>query len=308
MKAPLKHSKKAIALATVPAALLSMGVISAGSPTASAAPESSSVATVASITKAAAVPTNVAQIARTTPQRNTYNKLSKVITPIIKNKDMAVAIYDYKTGLTWTYRGSRAYNMASLVKAGTAASLLTQRSAAGRSPSLSERNWMKAALQLSDNNAQNNVWNAQGGLSRYVRTVQNVFKMTSTRPGPTTSWGRSLSTANDQMKLFRMIAEGKGPLGSANASWMRSTMRGVASWQRWGAGNIPRSSSTIAFNKNGWSPYSDTNKWRLNSAGYVKDAHHNYVIVILSNGWRTMDSGLPSVNAVGRNAYNALTR
>ena len=233
-------------------------------------------------------------------------RLTREVVPLVEPYTICVSLVDHRSGRAWSYRGARAINQASLVKLGTSAAVFLTADRNGRAVTSTERAWMRRALQVSDNPAQNSLWNRIGGYDGYARALKQFGLSAATRPVRGRGWGYSFSTPNDQVKLMSALLDGSSPLKSADEEWLLATMRGVAKSQTWGAAPFGSARGRTVEVKNGWSPYRPDNRWRLTSLGHIKDSRHDYPVAILSTGWRSSGAGIPELDAVGWQVYRIL--
>jgi beta-lactamase class A len=215
---------------------------------------------------------------------------------------VAVAVHDYRTGITCSYASSRAYDSASVVKASILATLLLQAQDHHRSLTATERSWATASITRSDNAATDNLWNRIGGNKGLAAFLKRAG-MTHTVPGSGGTWGLTRITAADETVLLRALAR-PGLLTAASRSYELGLMRKVISSQRWGVTTGAAPGTTAAL-KNGWLPRA-TAGWRVHSIGYVTGNGHDYVLAVLSDNNSTMSSGVTVVNSLSRAVNTAL--
>lgn len=234
-------------------------------------------------------------------------RLAREVSPLVKSYDMGVMVRDNRSGRTWSCRGGKSENMASLTKLGTAVAVFLEADRKGRKVTDEERRLMRRSLQVSDNDAQTALWNRIGRHAGFDRNMRRLGLSADTHSARGYGWGRSFSTPRDQVSLMTKLLDGKAPIKRADADWILKTMRGVSADQIWGAAPFGKAKGRVVEVKNGWSPYSDTGRWRLTSLGHIKDARHDYTIAILSDGWRSQGAGVSKLNAVGNKVYAILS-
>lgn len=242
--------------------------------------------------------------AAATPSKQ-HQCLTRELHPVLsKYRQMGVSVHDYRSGTTWSYRGTYRSNMASLTKLSTAVAVIMRAESTRRALTPTEKRHITNALTVSDNNAQTALWKSIGQHAGYDRYVKRMgLKSTSSARGY--GWGRTFSTANDQRLLMDSLVKGK-ILNRTNRTWLLSVMAGVNREQVWGSSPMGKPSGLTVRVKNGWSPYVDTNKWRLTSAGHISGKSVNYTVAIVSNGWSNQGHGIPVLNSVGSKVYNCL--
>ena len=142
---------------------------------------------------------------------------------------VAVAVHDWTSKPTRSYRGTEEFSTASIVKVATAASVMQRAERAGRSLTSTERAQIRQAITTSDNDAQSRLWSTVG-----VRGMASFFADTSmadtvAAPG----WGLSTTTPADQLRLLDRLTHGT-LLAPDDRDLLLSLMRQVDPAQRWG--------------------------------------------------------------------------
>lgn len=207
---------------------------------------------------------------------------------------VSVALFDARTGATYSYNTGARYVTASVVKVAILGTLLRQAQDGRRSLTSTERSLARRMIVQSDNAATTTLWDKVGRASG-VRAFMNKVGMPSTTPGTGGFWGLTSTTAPDQVRLVRTVAYPNAVLSDASRAYAGSLMRAVTPSQRWGvSGGVP-ASGTVAL-KNGWLPR--TGGWVINSIGQVRTGPHNYVIAVLTSGNPDMSYGITTVEHV----------
>lgn len=209
-------------------------------------------------------------------------------------RDVGVAFLDLSNGVSCDVRGSQHFTSASVVKTAILATLLFQAQHRHASLSASERTLATAMITRSDNAAASALWRRIGGASG-LRRFLNAAGMADTVPGSGGLWGMTQITAQDEIKLLRLLATDNGVLTPASRAYELDLMQRVVSGQRWGAPTGARPGEAVAV-KNGWLPLS-TGGWRVNTTG-VGLGQHSYLMAILSDGNPSMGYGVATVNKV----------
>lgn len=210
-----------------------------------------------------------------------------LLTASLAGKDIGVAVLDRRTGHTYTYNGTKQFRTASIVKVDILATLLLQANRAGRSLSGTEQSLASAMIKHSDNDAASTLWRRTGGIANSMST----FGLTSTRQGSDGDWGETMTTAEDQVRLLRKLADNAVP----GSDYILDLMAGVASDQDWGVSAAAKPGERTAL-KNGW--YPQANGWIVNSLGRITDADSDLLIVVLSRGNSSYAAGIRSVEQV----------
>jgi hypothetical protein len=203
----------------------------------------------------------------------------------------SVAIFDSKSGVSFSTTPEIGYVTASIVKVDILATLLRQAQDAGRGLTPGEQATAASMIEFSDNNAATALWNQVGGAPAVARFNQLVG-MPNTSPGPGGLWGLTITTASDQVRLMRVVGYPNAVLGDGQRNFMQSLMENVTPSQRWGvSGGIP-AGVTIAL-KNGWLPRSGG--WEINSIGHIAGGQNDYVIAALTSGDPSMGYGIGTI-------------
>jgi len=204
---------------------------------------------------------------------------------------VSVAVFDAKTGATYSYNAGTRFVTASIVKVAILGTLLRQAQDARRSLTSTERSLATRMIEKSDNAAATALWNEVGqgsGVGAFMRKVG----MLSTTPGSDGLWGLTSTNAPDQVRLVRTVAYPNAVLSDASRGYVGSLMRAVTPSQKWGvSGGVP-TSATVAL-KNGWLPR--TGGWVINSIGHVRGGARDYVIAVLTSGNPGMSYGITTV-------------
>lgn len=218
-----------------------------------------------------------------------------------RGNTVSVAIYDRRTGATWTYRPTSRYVNASIVKVQILATTLRQAQLQGRTLTAWQKSVATSMIRYSDNTSATTLWNAAGGAPA-IALVDRELGLYDTTPN--VKWGLTTTTASDQVILMRAVAYGTSKLNATNRAYMRYLMGSVTPSQRWGvSGGVP-SGVTVQL-KNGWLPLYPYG-WRINSIGHVQGQSREYVIAILSSSNSSMDRGVTTANGISSIAWRTL--
>lgn len=224
--------------------------------------------------------------------------LTADITAAMKGRrsTISVAVYDRTTGTTCTYRGGAAYDSASVVKATVLAALLRQAQEADRVLTSREKKLATAMITKSDNDATTTLWKQVKvkGVQRFL----DLAKMTHTTPGSNGYWGLTQITADDELRLLKLLTSANSVLTKGSRVYELGLMNKVISSQRWGVPAGAPSSATVHV-KNGWLSRA-THRWRVHSIGAFTGKGHDYGIVVLTHENSTMDYGIATIQRVAR--------
>jgi beta-lactamase class A len=227
--------------------------------------------------------------------------------------DVSVAVENLGTGVTASYNVSDKYVTASIVKLDILCTLLYQDQLSGHSPSNSEVSLSTTMIENSNNDAAQRLFEDVGGAPA-ITAANKVFGLTDTAVEEGSmdeagySWGDTTTTVLDQLRLLRQIFTTSSVLNTANRSYIKNLMSHVESDQRWGvsaAADDPSPSGSDYMLKNGWLPRRITNLWEINSVGEVQYNGQQYLITVLSNSNKTMDSGISVVQQIAKAAIDA---
>lgn len=211
------------------------------------------------------------------------------------------AVYDRRTGQTWTLGHGQPQATASIVKVDILEALL-----AGNPDGLSaaDQALAQSMIEDSDNNAASALWNAVGGLAG-LQSYNASAGLLETTPSaclvctgfPWPGWGLTTTTPADQVLLLRQLLD--GPLLSrADRDYAMSLMKNVEPGQRWGVSAGVPAGVQVAL-KNGWVPLTAPNaNWQINSMGWVSGDGRSYLVAVLATGNPSEQYGINTIDAL----------
>jgi beta-lactamase class A len=208
--------------------------------------------------------------------------------------NVAIAVYSTKTGETYTYNTSpgHKYQTASTIKVSVLAGALIKNDG---ELDRQGRSYAKAMIENSDNDSTTALINNYLGGTDGLQDTFNQFQMTNSHAKEV--WGNSTTTPADQIKLLNNIFFSSNKLTHSEQSYIKSLMSNVESDQNWG---ISAGSSHFAI-KNGWLNQDDSDKWIVNSIGYINNGNNNdYTIAVYTNDNSTMSSGEKLIEKLAR--------
>lgn len=214
--------------------------------------------------------------------------------------NVAIAVYSTKTGETYTYNTTpgHQYQTASTVKVAVLAGILLKNDGDLDSDG---RSYAKAMIENSDNDSTTALINNYLGGTDGLQDTFNQFQMTNSHAND--AWGNTTTTPADQIKLLNNIFFSSNKLTSSEQSYIRSLMSNVESDQDWG---ISAGSHHFAL-KNGWLNQDDSDKWIVNSIGYVHDNNDNdYTIAVYTDDNSSMSSGKNLIEKLARSTKQVL--
>jgi Beta-lactamase enzyme family len=220
------------------------------------------------------------------------------------------AVYDVRTGQTWTLGEGRPQATGSIAKVDILQTLL-----AGRPLGLpaADQELARSMIEDSSNAAATTLWNRVGrapGLRAYNASVGLQQTTPSTClvcagfawPG----WGLTSTTPADQLLLLRELVD--GPLLSpADRGYAVSLMENVEPDQRWGVSTGVPAGVRVAL-KNAWVPLTpaDTD-WQINSEGWISGDGRDYLVAVLTTGNPDEQYGITTINAVSALVWAAMS-
>lgn len=221
--------------------------------------------------------------------------------------DFSVAVLDTRSGARGVY-GDGSYDTASIVKVGILAALLLKAQDEGRQLTARERSYATVMIEHSDNDAATSLWKTIGGADG-LDAAHRRLGLTRTRGGDGGRWGLTRTTAADQLKLLTAVFGGAGAGGSAlserSRAYLRSLTGRISDGQSWGVSAAADGTGNGTRLKNGWLPRSTTGLWDVNSIGQVTAGGRTYLVAVLSDGSKDMDSGVALVEKAARAAVRA---
>ena len=160
----------------------------------------------------------------------------------------------------------------------------------------------QSMIEISDNDAATDLWDAAGGPSG-LGSFNASAGLTDTTPSscvqcpsfPWPGWGLTRTTPSDQITLLRLLVQPNAILTQTERQYALSLMENVTSSEQWGitAGVPP--GVTVAL-KNGWLPLNATDTdWQVNSMGWVSGAGRDYLLVVLTTGDPTEQYGIDTI-------------
>jgi hypothetical protein len=167
------------------------------------------------------------------------------------------------------------------VKVDIVAALMLQHQKAGTSLTAQEKQWAQAALTRSDNEGATNLYEAIGGAAGL--TAANK-KLGLVETDPSSSWGMTTTTADDQIRLLRSVSSSQGPLSAQNRQLLQGWMADVIQSQYFGVPSGETSAAKAVYVKVGWVDLDDEGGlYATNSIGRIVESDHDWLIAVLSD-------------------------
>jgi beta-lactamase class A len=210
------------------------------------------------------------------------------------------AVYDVKTGQTWSLGQGQPQDEASVVKLDVLETLLAEQ---GGGLPADDQSLAQQMIEDSDNDAATSLWYAAGGAAG-IGSFNRAAGLAHTTPSscvdcsgfPWPGWGLTTTTPADQITLLRALVEPSALLTPRDRSYALSLMENVTPAQRWGvSGGVP-AQATVAL-KDGWLPLNaaDTD-WQINSVGWVSGQGRDYLMAVLTTGNPTEQYGIGTID------------
>ncbi|SDD57006.1 serine hydrolase [Glycomyces harbinensis] len=196
------------------------------------------------------------------------------------------------------YEGDVQYDTASIVKVEILTMMLEHYGTLGEVP-----DWVMDSAELmirnSDNDATNDV--LYGGTfddgHAAIAQAHIDFGLENTNPNETEQWGKTQTTAIDQLRVLELaLYEEGGVLDAEQVEYARSLMGDLADFQEWGVSAAAHDGETV-WMKNGW----DTRdvmggEWVVNSIGVIAgDTDQPIEIAIMTGGSASDAEGIERV-------------
>ncbi|WP_246097636.1 serine hydrolase [Streptomyces botrytidirepellens] len=236
--------------------------------------------------------------------RTLRQALGHALAPVTRECDgeFAVALLDTRSGASAAY-GNRTYDTASIVKVGILAALLLKAQDERRGLTAKERDAATVMIEHSDNGAATALWKVIGGADGFD-AAQHRLGLTHTRGGRAGLWGLTRTTATDQLRLLRAVFGDGSALNANSQAYIRTLMGRITTGQDWGVSAAADAGAGTRL-KNGWLPRSTTGLWDVNSIGQVTASGRTFLVAVLSDGSKNMNTGVALVEQAARAAVGA---
>ena len=214
-------------------------------------------------------------------------------------------VHDLRTGCDYSLNPRNRQRTASVFKVLVMAGTLLEAQGEGRAVTDWEMARLTPMITRSTNEEVRELWNHFGG-SPWFREQHETFGMAQTRvtADDGSAWGRTTTSARDQVDLLRQVLVGQfGPLQAEYRSIALDLMTSVVPSQSWGVTAGVPSGWRVAL-KNGFAGPT------INSVGWVQGpgSDPGYVVAILTQGWADHPSGIAAVETINRIVAEAMTR
>ncbi|MEY2452989.1 MAG: hypothetical protein QOD92_2563 [Acidimicrobiaceae bacterium] len=207
-------------------------------------------------------------------------------------------VHDVRSNCDYSLNPSLRIGTASVVKVEVMAGILLRAQNEGRPLTQWETDRIWPMITQSANGPTTELWQSLGR-GPGMDNLDGAFGLTETTPSDPT-WGLTTTSARDQVWLLRQVLLGEfGPMHHTALEQAWAPMLSVIAEQRWGiTAGVP--AGWPVAQKNGFAG-SQCCFWRINSTGVVADPQGGaYAVAILSDGWPSMEAGIPGVEYVSR--------
>ncbi|WP_107084343.1 serine hydrolase [Streptomyces sp. NRRL S-495] len=219
----------------------------------------------------------------------------------------ALAVEDLTSGRSAAYGSSaETFTSASIIKVNILAALLLQTQDRGARLSSAQRQSAADMIRVSDNDAAQKLW-VEIGRRPGLDAANARLGLSPAHAGQTGPWGLTRTTARDQISLLKAVFTQDSPLNAASRSYLRDLMSTVTDEQNWGVGAAGAPGEPPVL-KNGWLPDGTPQLWVVNSVGIVERAGHTLLVVVLTDGQPTRETGVALIERAAAAAVEALVR
>jgi hypothetical protein len=213
-----------------------------------------------------------------------------------RSGDITAAAYNLKTGRLFLYNPSMHGDDASIAKVDILATALYEAQQRGETLSPLESELAQGAIENSDNDDAEDLWQLDGG-NPGIAAFNARVGMTQTILDPQGAWGLYESTARDQIRLLQHIVRPNDVLTNASREYELGLMGDVESDQAWGVSGGVLAPATVAL-KNGWLPVGEG--WEINSIGLISGRYRDYLLAVLTSDDSSMPYGVDTIEGISQ--------
>ena len=213
-----------------------------------------------------------------------------------RSGDITAAAYNLNTGRLFLYHPSAHGDDASIAKVDILATALYEAQQRGGTLSPLQRELAQGAIENSDNDDAEDLWQLDGG-NPGIAAFNARVGMTQTILDPQGAWGLYESTARDQIRLLEHLVAPNDVLSAASREYELGLMHDVESDQAWGVSGGVLAPATVAL-KNGWLPVGDG--WEINSIGLVSGRYRDYLLAVLTSDDPGMPYGVETIEGISQ--------
>lgn len=219
----------------------------------------------------------------------------------------ALAVEDLASGRSAAYGSStETFTSASIIKVDILAALLLQTQDRGVRLTSAQLRLASDMIRFSDNDAAQELWIGIGR-RQGLDAANRRLGFTPAHAGQRGPWGLTRTTVHDQITLLKAVFTQHSPLTTASRSYVRGLMSGITDGQDWGVG-AAGAPGDVPVLKNGWLPDGTSRLWAVNSVGVVERAGHTLLVVVLTDGQPTRETGIALIEQAAATAVAALVR
>jgi beta-lactamase class A len=209
--------------------------------------------------------------------------------------EVGVVVLDADGNPMLSIDAGQSFVLASVAKVYILVTYLDQLEQRGKRVSESDLALLQPMIRASDNTAASTLWKRIGeteGLTAFLasRGLTPVVPVEDEK-----SWGTLKATPEDVAVLLLRLANGQ-LLGPESTQLAMRLLSEVNYDQAWGVSAGVTDPDADIYLKNGWYPESDG--WRVNSAGVIRNARGEHVLVILTYPSPSMDDGVALIEAI----------
>lgn len=218
-----------------------------------------------------------------------------------RTNNVTAAVYDVKSGETFTYRNGVREVTASMVKVDILADLLYESQQNDKPLTAKQQSLAYSMIEDSNNQAATTLWAQIGGRDAIDAFNQLIgFKETL----PSWSWGDVATTPLDQLQLLKVIALPNAILDNASRLYEMTLMEHVIASERFGLGWGSPARATVGV-KDGYYPETATG-WQLNTTGFVEYQGRFYLATIMCADNPNETYGISTVTTVSSDIWKYL--
>jgi hypothetical protein len=251
--------------------------------------------------------TALASASASAHRHSTSNPLASAATEAFlrsRQGDVTAAVYDIKTAQLFVYRPGVHEDEASIAKVDILATRLSEDQRAHEPLSDADADNAVAAIEDSDNDAAEDLWEADDG-NAGIGAFNAAIGLRSTILDPAGEWGHNETTAADQVRLLEHLALPNTQLDSGAREYELGLMRAVTPDQDWGVSAGVLAPARVAL-KNGWLAPSNETGWQINSVGLVSGRYRDYTIAVLTEANPSMLYGMQTIEGISQLVWKAL--
>jgi beta-lactamase class A len=215
--------------------------------------------------------------------------------------EVTAALYDVRSRQLFTLNPGVHEDEASIAKVDIVATLLHEAGAPLEAPDADDAT---AAIEDSDNDAAQDLWQAAGG-DPAIAAFNRAAGLTHTLLDPQGVWGHDETTAADQVRLLETLTTPNPLLPTSARRYELALMRNVSSAQAWGVSAGVLAPATVAL-KNGWLTPDNETGWQVNSIGVVRGRYRDYLLAVLTSGAPDMTYGVETIEGISRRVWRYL--